>query len=407
MGAGLDWPLMRDNITRDDLDALIAFLRQDDPILTQSAQVRAFEEEWSRWLGVRRSVFVNSGSSANLITLAALKELHGGGEVLLPAITWVSDVAAVLHHGMEPVFVDVDPRTLGMDHDEALRRLGPRTRAVFLTHVLGFNALSDRLLDELSRRGILLLEDACESHGATFRGRKVGTFGWASNFSFYYAHHLSTIEGGMVSTNDEDLYEVLRMLRAHGMVREMDSAERKASYRRAHPDLHPDFIFASAAYNLRGTELQAVLGRAQLPRLDENIRRRNQNFSLFLEHLDGDLYRTDFQTEGMSNYAMVLVLREPDEELGVRVAECLRELGVEHRRGTSGGGNQLRQPYLRRRLGEDAWRQCPRADHIHFFGYYLGNYPALEPEKILRLCERLNALGGRRSARASATGDSA
>lgn len=139
--AKLNWPLMKNNIAREDLNAVVDLLQQDDPVLTQSKNVRAFEEEWSRWLGVKHSVFVNSGSSANLVTLAALKEMYGeGGEVLVPSITWVSDIAAVLHCGFKPVFVDIDPRTLGMDNDEVLAKITPRTRAVFLTHVLGFNA---------------------------------------------------------------------------------------------------------------------------------------------------------------------------------------------------------------------------------------------------------------------------
>ena len=228
--AGLDWPLMQNNITREDLDAAIAYLRQEDPILTQSANVRAFEREWSDWVGVKYSVFVNSGSSANLLTLAALKALYGGGEVIVPPLTWVSDIAAVLHCGFDPVFVDIDPRTLGMDNDQVLAKITPRTRAVFLTHILGYNALGQRLLDELNRRRIPLLEDVCESHGATWRGQKLGTFGLISDFSFYYAHHLSTIEGGMVCTNDEEIYETVRMLRAHGLVRELDSQARKEKH---------------------------------------------------------------------------------------------------------------------------------------------------------------------------------
>src|SRR6478735_7596212 len=169
--AGLDWPLMKNNIAREDLDAVCELLRQEDPILTQSKNVRAFEEEWSKWLGVGYSVFVNSGSSANLVTLAALRELHGaGGEVIVPSITWVSDIAAVLHTGFTPVFVDIDPRTLGMDNEEVLERITPKTRAVFLTHVLGYNGLTWRLLDEVRHRRILLIEDVCESHGATFGG---------------------------------------------------------------------------------------------------------------------------------------------------------------------------------------------------------------------------------------------
>lgn len=391
----IDWPLMKNNIAREDLDAVCAFLQQDDPILTQSKQVRAFEEEWSEWLGVRRSVFVNSGSSANLVTLAALRELHGdGGEVIVPAITWVSDIAAVLHCGFEPVFVDIDPRTLGMDNEQVLAKITPRTRAVFLTHVLGYNALTQPLLVSLEEKNIPLIEDVCESHGATFRGRKLGTFGLASNFSFYYAHHLSTIEGGMVCTDDEDIYEAVRMLRGHGMVREMECNGRKWDYIDEYPDLNPDFIFAFPAYNVRSTEINAVIGRSQLKRLDDNNLARTANLNLFLQHLDPKLYRIDFATEGSCNYAFTLILKEPDAKLCERVMATLREHGIEFRRGTAGGGNQLRQPYLRRRLGDDAWKAFPHADHVHFYGFYIGNYPSLERERILQLCELLNGVAG-------------
>jgi CDP-6-deoxy-D-xylo-4-hexulose-3-dehydrase len=390
---GLNWPLMKNNIAREDLDAVCALLQPNDPVLTQSANVRAFEKEWSDWLGVRHSVFVNSGSSANLLTLAALRELHGpGGEVIVPTITWVSDIAAVLHCGFEPVFVDIDQRTLGMDNTAVLERITPRTRAVFLTHVLGYNALTRSLLDELRRRDIPLLEDVCESHGAVFEGRKLGTFGLASNFSFYYAHHLSTIEGGMVCTNNADFYEAVRMLRSHGLVRELDSDGRKKEFADEHPDLNPEFIFAHPGYNVRSTEINAVIGRSQLKRLDAGNRRRTENLLLFLNNLDPRFYRTDFATEGSCNYALTLVLREPDAALCERVMAGLRAAGVEFRRGTAGGGNQVRQPYLRRLLGPDEWRKYPRADHVHFHGFYIGNYPSLERERVLRLCELLNGL---------------
>ncbi len=394
--AGLDWPLMRNNISRADLDAVCAFLQQDDPILTAGKNVRAFEEEWSAWLGVKHSVFVNSGASANLVTLAALRERHGaGGEVIVPALTWVSDIASVLHCGFTPVFVDIDPRTLGMDNAQVLEKLTDKTRAVFLTHVLGYNGLTRGLLDELAARKIPLIEDVCESHGATFEGRKLGSIGRASNFSFYYAHHLSTIEGGMVCTDDEDLYECVRMLRGHGMVRELSSAGRRFDYADEYPDLNPDFIFAVPGFNVRSTELNAIIGRSQLPRLDANNARRTENLNLFLKHLDPDLYRTDFATAGSSNYAFTLVLQEPDAALAERVQATLRKNGVEFRRGTAGGGNQLRQPYLRKLYG-DLYKKFPLVDHVHFYGWYVGNYPSLDREKILRLCELLNVLAAGR-----------
>jgi CDP-6-deoxy-D-xylo-4-hexulose-3-dehydrase len=387
----LNWPLMRNNIVRSDLDALIEFLKQDDPILTQSKQVEAFEREWSEWLGVKHSVFVNSGSSANEITMLALRELHGTGEVIVPPLTWVSDIASVLHAGFTPVFADINPHTLGMDSAEVIKKLTPRTKAVFLTHILGYNALDAALLDACASRGIPLIEDVCESHGATFHGRKCGTFGFASNFSFYYAHHLSTIEGGMVCTENAELYELCRVARSHGMVRESRDEAFRSRYADAHPDLNPSFIFAFPAHNMRGTEINAVLGRSQLPRLDANNATRTRNLILFLSGLDPSKFRTDFAIEGSSNYAFTLVLREPDEPLRDRCMEAMAAAGVEFRRGTSGGGNQLRQPYLRRLLG-DEYKNYPQVDHIHFFGFYIGNYPDLEPEKIDALCRLLNAL---------------
>jgi CDP-6-deoxy-D-xylo-4-hexulose-3-dehydrase len=387
----LAWPLMHNNITREDRDALIRFIDDDRNFFTQSTEVRAFEREWSEWLGVKHSIFVNSGASANLVTIAALRELKGPGEVIVPTLAWVSDIAVVLHAGLKPVFVDIDPRTLGMSTDAVLAKLTQDTRAVFLTHVLGYNALTRRLLEELAGRGIPLIEDTCESYGATFEGRKLGGFGWVSNFSFYYAHHLTTAEGGMVSTNDADLYEVVRMMRSHGLVRESTSEALKSRYAAERPDLDPNFIFAFPGWNVRSTELAAVVGRTQLKRLDENNSKRRRNLERFLGRLDAQKYRTDFAVEGSCNYAFTLVLRRPDDALRDAVIDLFRRSEVEYRRGTAGGGNQLRQPYLRRLYG-DEFSRYPEVDHVHFYGFYIGNYPDLETEKIDRLCERLNAL---------------
>ena len=386
-----DWPLMKNNIAREDLDALIEFLQQDDPILTQSKNVAAFEEEWSKWLGVKHSVFVNSGSSANQITMAAIRERFGGGEIIVPTLTWVSDIASVLQNGFDPVFVDINPQTLGMDTKQVVSKISKKTRAVFLTHILGYNALDEFLLAELKKRNIPLIEDVCESYGATFKKQKLGSFGFASNFSFYYAHHMSTIEGGMVCTNDPDFYEMLRMFRSHGMVRESKSDALKNRYQAEWPDLNPDFIFAFPAYNVRSTEINAVMGRSQLKRLDERNLIRTRNLNCFLDGLDPKKYFTDFAREGSCNYAFTLVLRKPDQELWNRIEQTLRERKIEFRRGTSGGGNQLRQPFIRRLLG-DEFKKYPKVDHVHFFGAYIGNYPELEPSRIKPLCKLLNAI---------------
>ena len=196
------------------MDAVIELLQEDDPILTNGNKVKEFEKAWSSWLGVKYSVFVNSGSSANLLSLSALKlKYPEGGEVIVPPLTWVSDIASVIQTGFKPIFADIDLRTLGMSTTEILKKLNNNTKAVFLSHIQGFNALTDELLTELEKRNILLIEDVCESHGATFGDKKVGSFGWTSNFSFYYAHHMSTIEGGMICTDDKETYRDLRMLR--------------------------------------------------------------------------------------------------------------------------------------------------------------------------------------------------
>ena len=386
-----DWPLMKNNIARADLDAVIEFLKQDDPILTQSTHVAAFEREWSAWLGVKHSVFVNSGSSANQITMAAIRERFGGGEIIVPTLTWVSDIASVLQNGFTPVFVDINPRTLGMDTRQVIGKISRRTRAVFLTHVLGYNALDNLLLAELRKRKLPLIEDVCESHGATFRGRKLGSFGFASNFSFYYAHHMSTIEGGIVCTDDPDFYEMLRMFRSHGMVRESKSDALRKRYQAEWPDLNPDFIFAFPAYNVRSTEINAVLGRSQLKRLDQRNKIRTRNLNWFLDHLDARKFFTDFERRGSCNYAFTLVLRAPDQALWNRIEKTLRERKIEFRRGASGGGNQLRQPFLHR-LMPDEYKNYPRVDHVHFFGAYIGNYPELETSRIRALCRLLNEI---------------
>ncbi len=383
---------MRNNILREDLDAVIEHLKQDDPILTHGANVRAFEAEWSQWLGVKYSVFVNSGASANLLSMAILKIRHpDGGEIITPPLTWVSDVASVLQNGFTPVFADIDPFSLAMDSVEILKKITDKTRAVFITHVQGFDGLTDELLSELQRRNIPLIEDVCESHGATHNGQRLGSLGWISNFSYYYAHHMSTIEGGMICTNDPEVYQQVRMLRSHGMVREVSDMDVKLAYQNANPELNPDFIFAYAAYNARNTEIGGIMGRSQLKRLDHIVVRRTENMLRFLKQIDASKFRTDFKIEGSSNYAFNLILKNPDDDLASRIMKKMRESGVEFRRGSAGGGNQLRQPYLKGLVPDHHYLEFPETEHIHFYGFYIGNFPDLHDQEIDELCEILNS----------------
>jgi CDP-6-deoxy-D-xylo-4-hexulose-3-dehydrase len=389
----MKYPLMRNNILREDLDAVIKHLQRDDPILTNGSNVRAFEEEWSKWLGVKYSVFVNSGSSANLLSMAVLKINHpNGGEVIVPSLTWSSDISSVLQNGFTPIFVDINPKTLSIDTDQLLNKISDKTLAVFLTHAQGFDGLTDKMLAELSQKNIPLIEDVCESHGATHDGKKVGSFGWMSNFSFFYAHHMSTIEGGMICTDDPLVYQYLRMLRSHGMVRECTDDSIKKSYCDEYPELNPDFIFSFPAYNVRNTEIGGIMGRTQLKRLDSNIERRTHNFLKFINMIDPEKYKTDFKLEGSSNYAFNLILKNPDDKFATKLMDKMKESGIEFRRGSAGGGNQTRQPYLKGIVPNNHYKNFPETEHIHFYGFYLGNFPDINSEEIDNICRIINSV---------------
>ena len=278
-------PLMDDNITKDDIQSLINFLSQEKtPKLTNGPKVLEFEKRWSEWLGVKYSLMLNSGASANELTLLALNYIYGYGEVILPPLTWISDVSAVLFSGMKPVFCDINLKNLSFDSDQLKSLINENTKAIFLTHVLGINGLTDELLEICNEKNILLIEDVCESHGTTFKGKKVGSFGFVSNFSFYFAHHMSTIEGGMICTNDEYFYQICRALRSHGMVREMTDNDLKEKIILENPELNSDFIFLRPSHNFRSTEINAVLGLSQIDRLDTNNEIRKSNFNYFISN---------------------------------------------------------------------------------------------------------------------------
>jgi CDP-6-deoxy-D-xylo-4-hexulose-3-dehydrase len=203
---------------------------------------------------------------------------------------------------------------------------------------------------------------------------------------------MSTIEGGMVCTNDDKFYQTIRMLRSHGMTREMTDIGLKEEWNQDNPSLSPDFIFAYPAFNARGTEIGGVLGRSQLKRLDDNNARRCANLETFLAHLNSTLYFTEFDLDGACNYAFPLVLRRKDLNLRGRLENLMRAHQIEFRRGSSGGGSQIRQPYLQKVMPELKPEDFPEVEHIHFFGYYIGNYPSLSEERIVTLCQILNAV---------------
>jgi len=391
----LTHPLMFNNITKEDCKKVADFLTQDPmPKLTHGEQVKAFEKEWGEWLGTKYNVMVNSGASANELSLLMLRHLFpSGGEVILPPLCWVSDVAAVTQNGFAPVFCDIKKENLALDINEIKKKTTNRTIAILLVHILGYNGLSDELLEFCKERKILLIEDCCESHGATFKGQKVGSFGEISNFSFYYAHHMTSIEGGMISMNREVYYHLARSFRSHGMLREVSNEGVREQITKLNPELNPDFIFLEAAHNHRPTEINAVFARNQLPRLDANIKLRRENLDIFLNTLDDTKYFNKFDREGNSNYAFTLLLAQPDMEKRDKVEKVMRENGIEFRRGMSGGGNQLRQPYITRYKNmSEFYKKFPVTDYVHHYGWYIGNYPELEKSKITELTALLNGI---------------
>jgi CDP-6-deoxy-D-xylo-4-hexulose-3-dehydrase len=386
--------LMANNINYDDRTKLINFIKNTD-YFTNGKKVKDFEKKWSKWLGVKYSVFVNSGSSANILSLSYLRTKFKSGEIIVSPLNWVSDITAIIYNGFKPKFVDINLSNLAMSTDEIIKNINKNTRAVLLTHILGFNGLDQKLLDFCKRRNIILIEDVCESHGAKFKKKKLGCYGLISNFSFYYAHHLSTIEGGMLCTNSREVYEKLRIMRGHGMLRESTDKRYKNLITKKYKDLNDKFIFIEPGYNFRSTELNAVIGLNQLKRLDQNNNIRNTNHAFFLKNLDKTKYFTKFNLIGSSNYAFVIIFNKKFRKFNFRkkFEQVLNKNKIEFRRGTSGGGNQLRQPYLnqyKNLVNKKNLKKFVNTEIVHHFGYYIGNYPQLSKMKIKKICKVLN-----------------
>ena len=385
--------LMNNNYTNKDIGAVKKFLKNKDIILTQSKKVEEFEKKWSKWLGVKYSTFVNSGSSANFITISILKAINKNkkkNEIIVPSLTWVSDINSVIMNGFKPIFVDIDLDTLSMSTEQVIKKISKKTLAVFITHAQGFNGLSDKLLTVLKKRKITLIEDVCESHGAKHKNKKLGSFGLISNFSFYYAHHMTTIEGGMVCTNDKKIYELSKIFRSHGMAREAKNNTFEREMRKKYSSLSPQFIFLYPTLNFRNNEIGAVFGWNQLKSLDENNKDRTKNFKLFIKNLDKKKYWTDYKMIGSSNYAFPIILKTKNIKKRNYFEKVLAKNNIEFRRGNAGGGNQLRQPYLKNVIRIKNFKNFKNVEQVHFFGYYIGNYPSLNDKKILQLTKLLN-----------------
>ncbi len=364
------WHLASDTLAASDIDALADWLRTH-PRLTQGEQVRAFERQWSSWLGSAESVMVSNGSTANFALLACTARRIGKRHprVGVAAVTWSTNVTPALLMGWPVTVFDVDPRTLGVDAEQVCSAMrNGDLDILFVTHLLGLNALSPAIVETAAATGVALVEDCCEAHGARYGARRVGTVGLGSTFSFYFGHHMSTIEGGMICTDDPAFADDLRLMRAHGLARESHDFDALAAQ---HPEIDRRFLFVMPGLNFRSTELNAFLGKRQLAQLDERIGVRNRNMSTFLDRVRNSpvagAIRTDYATEGMSSFALPLVSR--DAATHRRVREIVDQLGVESRPVVA--GNLAHQPML---AGYDVTvRPTPVADHVHTCGLYVGN----------------------------------
>ncbi len=384
-------PLMHNNFTNSDMSAVRKILKAKNIVLTQSKKVEEFEKKWSKWLGVKYSVFVNSGSSANYISISILKILNNNNkkEIIVPALTWISDISSVLMNGFKPIFVDINYSNLSMNIDEVIKKTNKNTLAVFITHAQGFNGLNEKLIRHCKSKKIHLIEDVCESHGASFK-KKLGTYGLISNFSFYYAHHMTTIEGGMICTNSKKVCELAKILRSHGMARESKNKIFEKSIIKKYPNLSPKFIFLYPTLNFRNNEIGATIGLNQLKKLNGNNLKRNNNFKLFLKLLDDKNFWKNFDLKGVSNYAFPIILKTNSILKRNKFENYLKKKGIEFRRGNAGGGNQIRQPYLKNIVKNINPKNFRKVEHIHNFGYYIGNYPELTNKKITKITNILN-----------------
>lgn len=270
--------------------------------VTMGAKVRAFENAFARYVGTSDAVMVNSGSSANLLAMSLLsnpmvnKPLQPGDEVITPAVTWSTTVFPIVGAECVPVFVDVDIETLTVGPDEIARAVSNRTRAIFLVHLLGNPCPMDGIVEVAKQSGLYVVEDACEAVGAKVEGKSVGSFGHLGTFSFYFSHHISTIEGGMLVTSNGDYADLARVMRAHGWVRDSRLADEVAS---KFPGIDPRFLFISLGYNLRPTEIQGAFGIHQLRKLERFIEQRRRN--------------ADYLRSRLSKYRDYLIIqREPD-----------------------------------------------------------------------------------------------
>ncbi|UJG44381.1 MAG: aminotransferase class I/II-fold pyridoxal phosphate-dependent enzyme [Candidatus Heimdallarchaeum endolithica] len=257
--------------------------------VTMGEKVYSFEEQFSKYIGCKYATMVNSGSSANLLALQALANptlenpIKPGDEIITTSLTWSTSVFPIFDINAIPVFVDVNKDSLTIDVKQLETALTSKTKAVLAVHLLGHPCQMDVLVDFCEKNDLYLIEDCCEAHGAEWNGKKVGSFGHISTYSFFFSHHISTIEGGIVLTNIDEINQLLKSLRAHGWIRERND---KTELARKYNHIDPRFLFVNKGYNLRPTEIQGAFGIHQLKKLETFLKIREENAKFWIDNLE-------------------------------------------------------------------------------------------------------------------------
>lgn len=359
--------------------------------VTMGSKVRRFEEMFAQYVGVKHAIMVNSGSSANLLALSVLTNptlvghLKPGEEVITPAVTWATTVFPILNAGLTPVLVDVDLNSFNLIPEQVERAVTLKSRAIMLVHLLGNTCDMDRIMDIAHTHDLLVIEDCCEAHGAEYKGRKVGSLGDLSTFSFFFAHHISTIEGGMLLTDSDEYAELARALRVFGWVRDLEGREALA---REHPEMDRRFLFTNIGYNLRPTEIQGAFGIHQIGKLEGYIEIRRENARYWREKLApfGHHLHLHHEVEDTRHvwYGYPVTVRPEAPFTRKELVNHLEARGVETRPIMA--GNIDEQPAMRlypyRKVGD-----LPNSRLIHRNAFFFGNHHGIGQEQRTAIVE--------------------
>lgn len=384
--------LINDNsISFEDIELLTKWLNQKPtPQLTQGPLVTQFEKEFSKYQDCKYSVFVNSGSSANLLMLYTLMKLNllKNNRIIVPAVSWSTTVAPVIQLGMSPIFCDCELDTLGTDPEHLkflIKKYNPA--AVILVHVLGFPCKMKEIIKICNDNNVLILEDSCESLGSTYDNIKTGNFGMMSTFSFFWSHIISTIEGGMICTNDKSCYDMLKMCREHGWARRIDKKKR-ASYQKKYKinDYKEYFSFYVEGFNFRNTEINAHIGLSQMKKIERIVNNRNKNYLYFRKKISSAFWKPkNYKNVFVSSYAYPLIYKDIDF-----ITQTLAANEVENRPLCA--GNIQNQPFIRDYFDSNGItpESTPNADIVDRNGFYVPNNPELTNQEIEYICNIAN-----------------